>query len=117
MEASEEMEAEGTQPWEMDLTREDPHLAAVDLEQNCLRVCQETEVGMEVLEEMEIGMEASEEIEAGMEALEEMEAEGTLPWEMDLIHEDPQPAALDLDQNCLRVCRDTKPVSLVVQDS
>jgi hypothetical protein len=58
-----------------------------------------------------------EEMEAGMEALEEMEAEETLPWEMDLTHEEPQPAALDLEQNCLRVCQDTKLVSLVVQDS
>ena len=56
-------------------------------------------------------------IKSGMEALEEMEAERALPWEMDLTHEDPHPAALDLEQNCLGVCLDTKPVSLVVQDS
>ena len=96
MEALEEMEAEGTQPWEMDLTHEDPQQAAVDLDQNCLIVCQETEAGMEALE---------------------MEAEETLPWEMDLTHEDPQLAAVDQEQSCLRVCQDTKLVSLVVQDS
>ena len=66
MEALEEMEAERTLPWGMDLTHGDPQLAALDLEQNCLIVCQETEVGMEILEEMEIGMEALEEMEAGM---------------------------------------------------
>merc|ERR550517_1382280 len=82
-----------------------------------MEASEEMEAGMEALEEMEADMEALEEMEADMEALEEMEAEGTLPWEMDLIHEDLQPATVDLEQNCLRVCQDTRLVSLLVQDS
>merc|ERR1719458_1454645 len=92
MEASEEMEAD-------------------------MEALEEMEADMEALEETKTDMEASEEMEADMEALEMMEAEGTLPWEMDLIHEDLQPATVDLEQNCLRVCQDTRLVSLVVQDS
>ena len=80
-------------------------------------VLEAMETGMEASEEMEAGMEALEETEVGMGASEEMEAEGTLPWEMDLTHEDPQLAVVDLEQSCLRVCQDTKRVSLVVQDS
>ena len=82
-----------------------------------MEALEEMVAGKEVLEEMEVGMEASAEMEAGMGASEGMEAEGTLPWEMDLTHEDPQLAVVDLEQSCLRVCQDTKLVSLVVQDS
>ena len=78
---------------------------------------EQIQTAIEISDMRKADMAALEGIEAGMEALEEMEAEGIQPWEMDLTHEDPQLAAVDLDQNCLRVCRDTKPVSLVVQDS
>merc|ERR1719397_2166677 len=102
MEASEEMEA---------------GMEALEEIEADMEALEETKTDMEASEEIEADMEALVEMEADMEALEEMEAEGTLPWEMDLIHKDLQPATVVVDQNVLRVCQDTRLVSLVVQDS